>query len=515
MYLNADIVSMGLSESFTVRHYGPREVELNLKRPHLLKDSCEKLEKNHLYVASGKHLPRRPPIQPGVVLVCIGESEYLDHYKNHCCVLLLEKDADFCEVFNLLQLIFDKYDLWERDLITILEGKASIEEMLRRSQNIFNNPMFVIDTNFSLKGQVGLSADASKSLYEDPFNGVNLYPTALHTFMEASELSMQVPEPFVINILDESILNQNLLQEDKYLGCLTMLYQNHQHRPSDKPLIKFLGTLIKRAMILQQNSEENHADGTLRQAIKDLVHGNSLSSMEKIALESAAEKRFICARLRPRSGLDQLPLGYICNTLESEIPEAIAFEYNKNSVAAFINLDSIQAKPRAEVKAVTELFLSYSNLIELQVGISDPIDDLSNAFIFFNQANVALEIGSIANPSERIYDFQSCALTNMIINSIDTLPLEYMLTPGLKRLLKHDEVSNTSYVETLQKLLDLNMNISQTAQALFVHRSTLLERLTRIRRELDGELDSPEGCLRLRMLLKALEIQGSIQGSFM
>ena len=45
-----------------------------------------------------------------------------------------------------------------------------------------------------------------------------------------------------------------------------------------------------------------------------------------------------------------------------------------------------------------------------------------------------------------------------------------------------------------------------------MHRSTLLERLSRIRRELALDLDDPDARLRLQLLLKALAIRDQLMG---
>ena len=55
--------------------------------------------------------------------------------------------------------------------------------------------------------------------------------------------------------------------------------------------------------------------------------------------------------------------------------------------------------------------------------------------------------------------------------------------------------------------LENDRNVTATAAALYVHRSTLLERLSRIKKELWDDLDDPEVRLRLLIVLKALELQ--------
>lgn len=65
--------------------------------------------------------------------------------------------------------------------------------------------------------------------------------------------------------------------------------------------------------------------------------------------------------------------------------------------------------------------------------------------------------------------------------------------------------------ETLRVYLKHNMSATKTAEALYLNRSTLLERLSRIKSLLDSDLSDPDERLRLQILLKALEIHNEIQ----
>lgn len=58
--------------------------------------------------------------------------------------------------------------------------------------------------------------------------------------------------------------------------------------------------------------------------------------------------------------------------------------------------------------------------------------------------------------------------------------------------------------------LNNNMNITKTANDLYVHRSTLLERIARIKRELESDLQDSDERLRIQLLLKAMKIHETI-----
>lgn len=74
---------------------------------------------------------------------------------------------------------------------------------------------------------------------------------------------------------------------------------------------------------------------------------------------------------------------------------------------------------------------------------------------------------------------------------------------GLKKLKAHDENSQVSYLETLRIYLDNNLSVTKTAAALYLHRSTLLDRLAHITQMLGCDLKNPDFCLTLGILLRA------------
>ena len=83
-------------------------------------------------------------------------------------------------------------------------------------------------------------------------------------------------------------------------------------------------------------------------------------------------------------------------------------------------------------------------------------------------------------------------------------------TEGMRRLKQHDEKSPVSYIETLRVYLDNNMSVTKATAKLFINRSTLIERLSRIKRELNCDLEDPDERLRIQILLKAEQLQQEI-----
>lgn len=96
----------------------------------------------------------------------------------------------------------------------------------------------------------------------------------------------------------------------------------------------------------------------------------------------------------------------------------------------------------------------------------------------------------------------------MLDACLNELPVESLLTQGLRALIDHDQQKNSEYLHTLDLYLQNETSVSRTAEALFIHRSSLLKRLDKIYRLLGSTLDTPEERLYLRLCLELLRRAG-------
>lgn len=508
MRLNPEIVCNHLPASFNARMSGPRDMELTLGRPELYEGSDRPFLAGRLYLVQAERLPWRAAAQQGAVIVCLGNSEKIGRYQERCCVITIDEAVDFYAAFNALQKVFDDFDTWEDTLASLIEESASITQMLEASEAIFDNPLYVIDKDFRVIGASSM-ANQVEGINEFLRSGSSsLKLESFGSFLAEHDLSTHEREPLVLDILDQTTLNLNLFEDDEYQGCLTVQYIARAYRPCDKALVRFLGARIQRAMRELATSESDDRR-SLGQALRALVLERPLDSIEReIVANAGSGRRFACMRLKLSNTLGQPPIGYIRNMVESTFPHSIVFEYHRNSVVAFVDVTSLEGD---YAQAIEEAVAPFTQDIGMRAGLSDVAEDLMLARLLFLQADTALDTGLLFSPAASFFVFQDYALDEMIVNAMASIPIEMRLPAGLRRLLEHDKESTTSYVETLKAFLECNMSASKTATQLFVHRSTLMERLQRIRRELGIDLDDPDQQLYLRILLKGLELHEKLK----
>lgn len=514
MKLNSDIIFDNLKKFIPLEMYGSKITDLRLERPEFHVGSNKSFLANHLYIAKADRLPQSPTIERGVVIICIGNNLHLANYHEKCCMIRAKDDENILFVFNLVQDIFNKYDAWNEKLGEILNGNASVKEMVEFSSTIFETPIFVIDANFHFLAYSGYSEpiiDNKAGVDSRPDANNNLRLPVLGQFLELHEPSMSERDPQLLNLLDSSTLNINLFENDEYIGCLTIDYRNRPHQDSDIPLGKFLAKMITLSL-RKYSSILTNGKSVLKQVLQDVIDGLPVDAEQRRALESAnLNKEYACVKLKFGNRFAQLPIGYVCNMVENSFPKSIAFEYD-HSIIGFIETSSIHESDGSYSNTLREFIKTFIQSMDMRVGVSDPFNDLYKARLYYRQACIALEKGSLIHFTKRYYTFQEYALIELVVNSLGELPVELFFSEGVRRLAEHDASSQVSYLETLRVYLNQNMSITKTAAALYIHRSTLLERLTRIERDLNIILNDSDERLRLHILLKAIQIHEMIQG---
>lgn len=507
MKLSADIVFDGLYGRFPMEMAGPKVTELRLERPMFFDGSCDEFLADHLYITRTERLPRRAVIPRGVVLICSGDGIQLSYYREQCCVIQLKDGTDIFTLFNAVQELYDMFDTWRDRLQEILDRNADVEEMLACSWPIFETQMLLIDKNFRYLAHYN-TVDAESSLWGNETTE-SLGLPELGKFLEFHELATNEREPLLLNLLDTTTLNVNLFDRDTFVGCLTLDYKGRTHRKGDIELVKILAAMLTRA-ILKFTASEPAGDHLLRAVLQDVVDGLPADYAQRRALEHVVEGReYICVKMELNNRLAKLPVGYICSEVESRFPNSVSFE-RKGAAMCFIETASLMDKGGNAREALEAAMEEFTETMGVRIGVSDAFRDVYSARLYYHQASAALENGTIVDPAKKYYRFQDYALTELIINSLGKMPTELFFSEGMRRLAAHDAEAPVSYIDTLRTYLDQNMSMTRTSAALYVHRSTLLERIGRIERELDTDLKDPDERLRIQILLKALQIHQQI-----
>lgn len=121
------------------------------------------------------------------------------------------------------------------------------------------------------------------------------------------------------------------------------------------------------------------------------------------------------------------------------------------------------------------------------VGVSDQVQDISNLSISFRRARAAVTMAE--NTGENIQFFDKMGLYRLLYMVDDPLLLESLSDGLLKPVLEYDRQHDGDYLDTLESYLRNSGSIKAMADELFIHRNTILYRMTNIKKLLGSTLD--------------------------
>lgn len=511
MKLSMEIICANLPAEFSARIKGLKNDGLTLERPEFYIGEPRPFLSGHLYIVSAAELSSHTRTEQGAGIICIGNSLYIEQYKERCSLLLVDASVNPMLLFNSLTKIFNTYESWSEKLYEILNSSASLKEMIACSRPVFENPLFVLNADFHYLVHSDYTDQELEQQAEFRFeNKKNLLPLdAFEKFLELHKLSLEERKPILLTVNGSSFLNINLFQDNVYCGCLTIEYYGKKCRTGDEALALYLSrflTLALKKYTFFPGNEKN----VLRQSLRDAINGYQVClSQRRSLLPLHADGEYVCLTIRFTGPQVQLPVEYLCSLIEAEYPNCVALDH-ESSIVVCAQLGKKEAE-NTWYETLKSRFTPVIQSLNFHVGVSSAFKRLEDLRLYYLQTCAALENGRLFAPEEHYYLFEDYALKELIINMIGNLPFKMYYSKGLHLLEEHDAQSSVSYLETLRVYLKHNMSATKTAEALYLNRSTLLERLSRIKSLLDSDLSDPDERLRLQILLKALEIHNEIQ----
>ncbi len=186
-----------------------------------------------------------------------------------------------------------------------------------------------------------------------------------------------------------------------------------------------------------------------------------------------------------------------------------------NAVASPLGAEMICFVP-AQISGRPEQAIAFCQAVQAQglkeqprhtvrCGIGAPAPDLGAWHNSFRQAGQALELARRLGESAPLY-FPDLSVYRLLLQMEHSPDLSSFLDEMLGPLLAHE--SSAEFIRTLEAFFEHHGNLSQTAEALYLHRNTLAYRLDRIEEILNIDLDSPEARLSVQLALHIQRMSG-------
>ncbi len=445
MKLSPAFIIQRLSDTYEIICSGPLSQEPCLDKLYFYTEESHLME-NTLYLLDSLHMPPRKIPLPANSLALQIQNSPETPQTLPVNYCLLKNNSSILSLFNRIQELFQTFNQWQKDLMRACLNGEPVQRLLEISQPVLNISPELLDDDWPINASAPADENVSAA---DAFRTRLL---ALPDFEGRGFLLEYLAE------MAQCAFSHNAMLHSLFHAVLT-------------------GQSASSASISQQ---------------LDALGWNPANHYLCIILENGRADGPSPA-LRP-----------ICRHIESALPYACAFIY-KNNIVLYIN----QTKSRLSVSAISEKLAYFIRDQLLKAGYSRCMPGHLNFYEQYVQGCAALEIGKRKHPSLWIHHFEEIALDYILNEATKKLPAYMISHEKLLKLKNIDDLHHTEYVKTLRCYLNNHCNAVQTAKALYIHRSTFLYRLDKIKTILHVNLNNPDETLYLMLSLRFIEMENA------
>lgn len=418
----------------------------------------------------------------------------------HICV----RGRTLLETANELARVFQRFRDLEAELNWILHHDGDLDDLCAAAIGYLQNPVYIHDSVFAIlalpchvEGMLELEYNPETGkrfiplwLVED-FKFSEGYRDTLHQKKAAIWGTNQYPyhmRSLYINIWDVNYYRARMLVNELHTPL----------RPGDSLVLEYLADYV--LMILRRddmNAAQSHRD--LVSTLKRLISTGEADRRElRIFLTTLGWRetgRFLLVKLQSQGSEDVITTSSVLrNSLSAAFPETFIFFYEQQ-LCMLLDMETSgldQAAFRSRLAPFLRDSLMYA-------GVSLPVESILHLNTAYAQANYATECAFRLRSHQWCMSFEDCALEYLLsrIETPTSLPL--YLSPAPKFLRQYDREHGSQYFMTLKSFLLNERSIPRTAEALIIHRTTLLYRLEKIASLTKLDLDSET--VRLYLLL--------------
>lgn len=176
-------------------------------------------------------------------------------------------------------------------------------------------------------------------------------------------------------------------------------------------------------------------------------------------------------------------------------------------VPAASDMQEEQQKWRTLVNKMNKWLIDADLEGDILIGIGSIASDLKHYYESYQQAMQTLNVLKSQRGKSEIAFFEQLGSYVLLHDLKESQISSLFINKHLGKLIHHSIGKNVDLFHTLRIYLEQNGSIKNTADSLFIHRSTLLYRLDKIKELLDIDLEDSEARFNLMMAYKLYDLE--------
>lgn len=465
--------------------------------------SATHLTPNILYLADYKKMKNTTVYGTVLYVCCNGE-------KSHNATISIDEDINLIDIYNSISDVIQSHNLIEQKkniLYSDLHSGTSLDKILKEAYNVIDSPIVLLDTSYTVLAFYPQIIDDYFFDTKGQRKTLNIERITKMEETKITELIQHSVYPFIVDLEDmpcpcvfESIRIKHSVVGYIFVRC------SHKKLSDDE--LDYVHVLTQAISIqLQKDDTYSNPYGIKYELFfKDLFlnhYDNETdikNDLKKLGIQPKKYYFFVtCGLIEQQTKI--VSSTYYCMQLNSIFDNSINHVHG-NYFATLISTDEFN-----EDSSINLLrFESFLKLNKMKGATSYLFENLLDAPIFYEQALNHLKYKLTRYDENPIEFYSDYFLTHLVLSSTNSTAVNASIHPSILQMKKYDEVNNTEYLKTLRTYIAQNRNAPATAKALFIHKSTLFYRFSKMETLFKIELNNPDLLFAYEYSIKLLKI---------
>ncbi len=369
--------------------------------------------------------------------------------------------------------------LFAESILEILFYEGGIQAMVDKAISVFQNPICVFDAGFHLiaanweeasKTEHGRRMIENGGFTEEEFEIIN--HEHIHARIKKSETPIRTSHAGLGYEQMICIINTK-----KDVGHIVI---NAINRPFTNEDEKYL-TLLKRAIDQQLKKDEfvrNNNGLHYEYFMKDLLDGKIATGKNNLERMNYTDLKFsgnlYCLVVETARSSDTLNTIQIRSIFEQSFSGTKTLLYN-GEIVILLSFNNKSAND-ADYKIISDICQHFG----LYAGISNEFNSITKLADYYKQALRAIELGVCNKNEPGLFIYQNFYMQHIANIFTQKESEKTFCHPKLQLLLDYDKAHDSELAYTLYMFLISERNVSAAADAMYMHRNTIIYRLKKI-----------------------------------
>ena len=500
--LNLQSLADGYNDSFLEPSFCNRQSDKAKLLGAMVYYGQQELKEEYVYLGAAEVFRAHPIDNQDIDIVSIGDPG--PWYESNP-MLILPQPMDPALLLNLTNQIFQRYFTFDLQLHKAL-CTGGLSELAAAALTFFQNPLFVHDENWIMlcrpqyvSGMTDVDVDERTGVAMFKMDLINQFKNDqdyIKTLsVRGASLWIKNSRPYYTLY---RVLYVNLFDEaGRYKGRICINEINSPLQPSHFRMLEHFAHFVSRAIARSpapRKSEWTTFTAFLRKYLRGPEPPRE-TALRFLGFNKWQEHdAYLCAKVKVTER--DITVNCVDNAVRT-----IALLFPRCCVffeEGFIWITDDLTVEELTAEAFSAKLRHFAESGMFLAGVSDVFHSFFRVQSGFSQAAIALEYGHRRFPHQCFFSFLDHVNSFFMYCAAEKAAYTDLCQEKLLALLEADAEKGTEYFKTLRVYLENERNLSETAQALHVHRSTLQYRIDKIHETLALSLDDPN--LRLYLL---------------